>query len=123
MSRDMSISVVITTTNRVGFLKRAVESVINQKVKPNEIVIVIDGESADTVNYIEEISKSISFPVNYFETINNVGGSEARNIGVSLSTSHLIALMDDDDEWKETKLEKQLAEIEKNKLSTTDTFL
>ena len=42
----------------------------------------------------------------------SVGGSEARNIGVRHARSKFVALLDDDDEWLPTKLEKQLKKAE-----------
>lgn len=38
----------------------------------------------------------------------NVGGSEARNLGIKASTKKYIALLDDDDEWLPYKIEEQI---------------
>ena len=40
-----------------------------------------------------------------------LGGGEARNVGVRSARGHWIALLDDDDEWLPTKLERQLADL------------
>ena len=44
----MNISVVIPTYNRVQFLKRSIDAVINQTIKPFEIIIVDDGSNDGT---------------------------------------------------------------------------
>ena len=44
----MNISVVIPTYNRVELLKRSIDSVINQTIKPFEIIIVDDGSNDGT---------------------------------------------------------------------------
>ena len=44
----MNISVVIPTYNRIELLKRSIDSVINQTIKPSEIIIVDDGSNDGT---------------------------------------------------------------------------
>ncbi|TIT73505.1 MAG: glycosyltransferase, partial [Mesorhizobium sp.] len=41
----VSVSVVITTYNHARFLAEAIDSVRNQTVKPDEIIVVDDGSS------------------------------------------------------------------------------
>lgn len=120
---ELLISVVIPTFDRPLFLKRAIESVIKQDYKYIEIVVVVDGFSKRTAEYIEQAKKMTNIKIKLIQTNIKVGGSEARNIGVKAADGELIALLDDDDEWFEDKLSSQMDLINKNQLSLKDDFL
>ncbi|NPA73543.1 MAG: glycosyltransferase [Epsilonproteobacteria bacterium] len=96
----MNISVVIPTYNRQGLVKRAIESVINQTLKPQEIIVVDDGSSDDTKKVLQ------NYPVCYIYQPNQ-GVSAARNRGIKEAKNEWIAFLDSDDEWQEEKLQKQ----------------
>ena len=99
------VSVVIPTHNRSGFLRRAVRSVLGQTFQDFEIVIVDDASSDDT----REVVASLGDPrIRYFRHEHNRRIAGARNTGVSNSTGEYIAFLDDDDEWRRDKLEKQV---------------
>ncbi len=99
------ISVVIPTRNRPAVVAHAVRSALNQTYPDIEVVVVIDGADDGTVQALHEIEDSrlrvVALP-------NNVGGSEARNIGAREARGEWVALLDDDDEWMSDKLEKQI---------------
>jgi glycosyltransferase involved in cell wall biosynthesis len=99
------ISVVIPTRNRPTVVAHAVRSALNQTYTDIEVVVVIDGSDEGTVQALHEIQDSrlrvVALP-------DNVGGSEARNIGARETRGEWIALLDDDDEWMPDKLQKQI---------------
>jgi glycosyltransferase involved in cell wall biosynthesis len=99
------ISVVIPTRNRPTVVAHAVRSALNQTYTDIEVVVVIDGSDEGTVQALHEIQDSrlrvVALP-------DNVGGSEARNIGARETRGEWIALLDDDDEWMPDKLQKQV---------------
>ena len=108
---DKLVSVVIPTYKReVECLSTAVNSVINQTYKNVEIVIVDD--SPDTYEKRPEVkayAESLDFErVIYIQNEKNLGGSLARNRGIDASTGEYITFLDDDDEYKPEKIEKQL---------------
>lgn len=117
------ISVIVPTFDRPIFLKRAIDSVVKQDYKNIEIIVVVDGFSNGTAEYIEKAKKTSSIKIKLIQTNIKVGGSEARNIGVKLANGELIALLDDDDEWFTDKLSNQVDLINKNHLSLNDDFL
>jgi glycosyltransferase involved in cell wall biosynthesis len=107
-----SIAVIIPTYNRSHTLRRALDSVNNQTVRPSEICVVDDGSTDETEQLL-----SRHYPqVNYVYQ-SNAGVSSARNAGVALTRGHWLAFLDSDDEWMPNKLERQLQEINGN-----DTF-
>ncbi len=104
-----SIAVIIPTYNRSHTLRRALDSVNNQTVRPSEICVVDDGSTDETEQLL-----SRHYPqVNYVYQ-NNAGVSSARNAGVALTRGHWLAFLDSDDEWMPNKLERQLQEINGN---------
>ena len=53
------ISVIIPTFNRAQFLKKSIDSVINQTYKNFEIIIIDDGSTDGTKNIINSYGSSI----------------------------------------------------------------
>ncbi len=98
-----SVSVVIPTFNRVCLLERALASVLTQSLPVDEIIIVDDGSTDNTVSTL----KSLHPEVNLIQQ-DNQGVSAARNTGISAARHDWIALLDSDDVWHENKLERQI---------------
>lgn len=110
----MKVSVIIPAYNAERSLTRALESVVNQKVKPFEIIIVNDGSKDNTEAVANEfIEKNKSFNIKLISKKNG-GVSSARNAGLKVAQGDFIALLDSDDEWFLDKLEKQLDLFKKN---------
>ena len=113
MNKD-KVSAIILTHNRLDLLKRAINSVLTQTY-PNIECIVIDNASTDGTREYCLSRKDIHY---FFCDPPHEAGNGcnyARNLGIKASTGSLIALLDDDDYWLPTKIEKQVALIkEKN---------
>ncbi|MEA3314362.1 MAG: glycosyltransferase family A protein [Campylobacterota bacterium] len=108
----MNITTIIPTYNRAGFLNKTINSVLNQTIQPNEIIVVDDGSCDNTKDILEEfISKSQIIYI-YQE---NKGVSSARNIGIKNAKYEWITFLDSDDIWELDKLEKQIDFHNKNK--------
>ena len=105
----MNISVVIPTYNRVELLKRSIDSVINQTIKPFEIIIVDDGSNDGTEAMVKKKYDSLKLIKQ-----KNKGASAARNTGIKASSGEWICFLDSDDEWKNNKLEKQITFVANN---------
>lgn len=97
-----NVSVVIPTRDRHDLLQRAIASIAAQHVLPDEIIVVGDGCTP-------LVEHDFGLNVKTIATSPGTGGSEARNVGIRASSGDWIALLDDDDEWLPTKLERQLA--------------
>jgi glycosyltransferase involved in cell wall biosynthesis len=96
----MAVSVVIPTIGRDS-LRRAVESALQQTSAPMEVIVVVDAEC--------EPDLPLSAAVRIVRTSGGVGASLAKHIGIESATGDVIALLDDDDIWREDKLEIQLS--------------
>jgi len=99
---SQSISVVIPTYNSASYLQEALESVSQQTVAVDEIIVVDDGSTDETHQVIQ------SFDVTYLYQ-KNAGAAAARNAGVAAVQGELIAFLDADDLWLPTKIEQQVS--------------
>lgn len=104
------VTVVITTYKRpLNILKRAVQSVLLQTYQNKEIIIVddspVDYNGREAIkNYFSAIKNNIV----YIQHSHSQGACVARNTGLALAKGKYIGYLDDDDEWKEYKIEKQI---------------
>ena len=105
------VSAIITTHNRQDLLLRAVKSVFGQTYHNIELIVVDDAsdERAD------ELLKEFDLQYIYIPKEESKGGNHARNIGILSAKGEYVALLDDDDYWLPTKIEKQVALIEEKK--------
>ncbi len=99
------VSVIIPTYNRAALLRRAIESTLAQTYQDFEIIVVDDASTDETPHTV----RSLDDPrIRYIRHETNRRISVARNTGVCAARGEFVAFLDDDDEWKPTKLEKQV---------------
>lgn len=97
------ISVILTTYNRKYEVRRALDSVYAQTVKPYEIILVDDGSEDGTKEYIDTFHFA---GLRYFLLQKNQGPGAARNYGIMKAKGEYIAFLDSDNEWYINKLEE-----------------
>ena len=110
-----TVSVVIPTFNREGFIEQCVVSALQQSKKPDEVIVVDDGSSDKTWDVLRTLgfsdSKEERNSLRYIFQ-RNKGVSAARNLGIKAAKYRYIAFLDSDDLWLEKKLEKQISSLE-----------
>lgn len=107
-SDDKDVDVVIPVHNGAAFIAACLESVFAQTVRPKRVVVVDDGSTDDTVAVVESTRRR--HPELILHRLErNRGASAARNAGLRLSDSPLVAFLDADDIWRPEKLEAQLS--------------
>ncbi|HWO41345.1 MAG TPA: glycosyltransferase family 2 protein [Candidatus Eisenbacteria bacterium] len=99
------VSVVIPTYHRAEFLRGAVRSVLGQTFEDFEVVVVDDGGPDGAAEVIEGFNDS---RIRYLRHPERRGGAAARNTGIANARGEYVAFLDDDDEWLEEKLERQM---------------
>ena len=102
------VSVIIPVYNGEKYLAEAIESVLAQTQKPNEM-IVVDGESQDNT---EKVARSYR-QVHYIRG-RGCGLANARNMGIDVCQGELIAFLDQDDRWTPNKLKVQVDHLINN---------
>lgn len=96
-------SVVIPLYNKEQYIKKTLDSVLNQTFSDFEIIIVDDGSKDKSCEIVESINDP-SICLIYQE---NAGPSRARNRGIQEAKGQFIAFLDADDEWLPEKLQDQ----------------
>jgi len=99
------VTVVIPTYQRPDLVKHAIQSVLNQTYGRIELVVVEDGSDSGIERWISENHPE---DVQYYRHADNRGLAAARNTGWQKGSGEFVAFLDDDDRWKETKIEKQI---------------
>ncbi|HZR83431.1 MAG TPA: glycosyltransferase family A protein [Candidatus Binatia bacterium] len=95
------VSVVLPVFNRAAYVGEAIESVLAQTLPPDELIVVDDGSTDDSV----AIAEAFSRPSLRVLRQENAGIGAARNRGLAAATGDLIAFIDSDDVWERDKLE------------------
>lgn len=102
------VSVVIPAYNSRALLRTALESVFAQTYNPVEVIVVDDGSTDGTDEWVRAQYPSIKVV-----RIPNQGPSGARNQGIQLATGDYVAFLDADDVWHPGKLEAQIGVMER----------
>jgi glycosyltransferase involved in cell wall biosynthesis len=113
ISGGFSVAMCVYYKDDPRHFKEAVESVIDQTVKPDEIILTVDGPVPDELEAEIRKFEKLSF----FKTLRlekNSGHGIARRAGLEKCTRPLVALMDADDICVPDRFEKQLASFEED---------
>ncbi|MDD7764373.1 MAG: glycosyltransferase family 2 protein [Peptoniphilaceae bacterium] len=102
---EEKISVIVPIYNVEKYLKKSVESIINQTYKNLEIILVNDGSTDRSLEISKEYEKK-DMRIKVYEKING-GLSDARNFGFNKSSGDYIIFIDSDD-YIETDMIKSL---------------
>lgn len=105
-------SVVIPLYNKRPHIDRAIASALAQTLAPHEIIVVDDGSSDGSYEYVEDLADSrIKL---HRRNRPGPGGYAARNFGIEHASGDWIAFLDADDEWLPNHLEIIEATIQQN---------
>jgi glycosyltransferase involved in cell wall biosynthesis len=107
---SIGITVVIPAYNRAKTIGYALKSVLEQTYAPNEVLVVDDRSTDNTIAVVEAIGDP---RIRVIKQERNAGAQAARNRGITEARNEWIALHDSDDEWMPNKLELQVKELEK----------
>lgn len=112
----MKYSVLMTVYKKDNceFFKLALDSMINQTIKPDEIVLVKDGPITDELQNVVEDCKKKYKNIVEVNLPKNVGLGLALNEGIKVCKNELIARMDSDDISEPKRCEEQLKLFKKH---------
>ncbi len=103
-----STTTVIPLYNKAPYIKRALDSVLAQTKRPDEIIVVDDGSTDGGA----EIVEAMATPNLRLIRQDNAGVSAARNRGIVEAHGEWIAFLDADDEWLPRFLEVALRKVD-----------
>lgn len=102
---SLPVAVVIPAYNAAAWLEVGLRSVLDQTLRPAEIVVVDDGSTDDTHKVAERLGVRCVRQA-------QAGPGAARNRGIAETRAPLVALLDADDWFAPSKLERQVERIE-----------
>ena len=97
------VSVYIPTKNRRKLLERAIESVLNQTYEQVELIVVNDGSTDDTQQYLESLEGMGKLKVIYNAT--SKGANCSRNMAIDCANGTYVTGLDDDDYFDHDRIE------------------
>jgi glycosyltransferase involved in cell wall biosynthesis len=97
------ISVIIPVYNGEDFIAEAIDSILQQRYEPLEIIAVDDGSTDAT----PEIIARYDTAVRYIRQSNH-GPASACNKGLSMAQGDIVGFLDADDLWTQNRLHLQL---------------
>ena len=112
MDNNPILSVIVPVYNVEDYIIQCIDSILNQTLKNMEIIIVNDGSTDNSMNYIRDYKDERIRIINK----KNGGLSSARNLGMNAAKGKYIAFVDSDDFLSEKNAYQEMVNIlEKNK--------
>lgn len=117
---DYRVSAVIPVRNRPELVRKAVMSCLAQTYALQEIVVVDDASTDETVSVLQDLAATDG-RIRLIVLDSALGAAGARNAGVRSATGDLIAFLDSDDTWYPEKTALQV-EVLKQASATVAVF-
>lgn len=114
MNKNLKISVIIPVYNSEKHIKRCIDSILSQKFKGFELILVDDGSSDSSGGICDNYA--IKYPNIKVIHTENSGVSSARNIGLSMAEGKYVAFADSDDFLSDNTLRTIYSVAEENTL-------
>ena len=114
------VSIIIPYYKKKNYIEQTLKSILNQKYKNFEILIVYDDSDKNELLFLKTLKKNdnrIKLVINN----KNIGAGMSRNKAIKLSRGKYLAFIDSDDLWHPNKLKIQLSYMIKNKILISHT--
>lgn len=102
----MTTSVALCTYNGALYIQEQIESILNQTLPVDEIVVCDDGSADNTVSIIQQIAKAVPEKIRLIRNNTNIGLCANFMKAISLCKGDIVFLSDQDDIWYNNKVEK-----------------
>lgn len=101
------LSCIIPCYNGARYLDDAIQSILDQTRRPQEIIVVDDGSTDGSAAVVARYGSSVRY-----HRRQNGGPAAACNTGIALTRYDFVAFLEQDDLWVSHKIERQLAAFE-----------
>lgn len=102
------VSIIVPIYNAEKYLKRCLNTIINQTYKNIEIILINDGSKDNSLNILKEYQNNDSRIIIIDK--NNTGVSDSRNYGINKASGEYVAFVDSDD-WLELDMIEQMIKV------------
>jgi hypothetical protein len=109
-----SVVLAVYKNDHPDWFRQSVESVLDQTIKSDDIVIVVDGPVPTELGKIVDIYDRLYPEITVKRLAKNLGAGAARNTGVRLAKNPLVAIQDADDISLPNRFELELTEFNKD---------
>ena len=108
---DVKISVVLPVYNVANYLRKCLDSLVNQTFKDFEVICVDDGSTDKSTKILEEYQKKD----NRIKILQQQrgGAGAARNLGLGHAQGKYVQFLDSDDYFESNLLEEMYTRAEK----------
>jgi len=110
-----TIGTVIATYNGEKYLEEQLDSIVNQSLKPDKIIVVDDCSIDGTISIIAKYKEKYPEMIIFEQNERNLGHKRTFERGISMCKTDYIALSDQDDIWEPDKTERCYCALEQNK--------
>ena len=118
MNNSIKFSLILSLYNKIKFheIRRSLKSIYNQRLKPNEVVIIFDGPCNKAIKEYVLNFLQIHFSGQYKVLYNNVnrGISYSYNKAIKKTLFDIVAIQDSDDISVKQRFYLQINEFKKN---------
>lgn len=105
LSDHLHVSVAMCTYNGEKYIKEQLESILNQTVRPDEIVICDDMSNDSTLSIIHETIRHITdMNIRLYTNESQLGVAQNFMKAMSLCSGDVVFFCDQDDVWFDTKV-------------------
>jgi glycosyltransferase involved in cell wall biosynthesis len=102
----LRLSVALCTYNGEAYLGEQLESLLRQSRAPDELIVCDDASQDGSAAVVEAFARRVRWPVRLFVNDANVGATRNFERAIARCSGDVIALADQDDAWRPTKLER-----------------
>lgn len=106
------VSIIIPVYNAEKYIRKCLDSIVNQTYKNIEVIIVNDGSTDNSEEIIKEYIENQEYNIKYFKNENR-GVSFSRNFGVNYAEGDYIFFVDADDYLDENLIENLKEKMKK----------
>lgn len=116
----MKVSIIVPVYNSAKYLRKCLDSLVNQTYSNIEIILVNDGSSDNSLDIIKEYQKKYSNILVF--SITNHGQGYARNLGLRKASGDYIMFVDSDDYVSTNIVAKLVDSISDSDVSVCDMY-
>jgi glycosyltransferase involved in cell wall biosynthesis len=110
----MKLSVAFIVYNGSNYMEQQLDSILNQTVKVDEILVCEDNSTDNTREILDKYNKANPGLFKILHNTQNLGSNKNAEKAIQQCTGDIVFLSDHDDEWLPNKVERTLQYFEQN---------
>lgn len=110
----MKISIAMATYNGAVYIRKQLQSFVDQTYLPDELIVTDDCSTDETATIVTEFAKTAPFKVGFSRNATKLGYCGNFNAALMKTSGSLVFLSDQDDVWFPEKIEYMVRMAEQN---------